>query len=237
TLSAVGAAFRQLSPEELREVELVFIDLDPERDTEENLKRYMSHFHPKFIAVRGDIEKIRAFAKLYGVTFQKVKVSSDLGYTIDHTTDLIVLGKDGLPKDYLPLSANSEKITLAIRKALAKEVAVTDVVMKMPPPGLPNSAGLMKIQNLSQKDMELVRAESPIADVTELHLMKKEEGLMKMRPVDGIIIKAGTELNMGSSGYHLMFLRLKKTLVKGERHPVTLIFKDGTKLELQGTVQ
>jgi copper(I)-binding protein len=72
----------------------------------------------------------------------------------------------------------------------------------------------------------LVRAESPAAGVTEVHEMKMEGDVMKMRPVPALDLPAGQAVELKPGGYHVMLLDLKAPLKKGSTVPVTLYFQD-----------
>ena len=72
----------------------------------------------------------------------------------------------------------------------------------------------------------LVRAESPAAGVTEVHEMKMEGDVMKMRAIPALDLPAGKTVELKPGGYHVMLLDLKAPLAKDTTVPVTLTFKD-----------
>lgn len=80
----------------------------------------------------------------------------------------------------------------------------------------------------------LVRAESAAAGVTEIHEMKMEGDVMKMRAIAGLDLPAGKTVELKPGGYHIMLMDLKAPLVPGTSLPLTLVFQDaqGAKSEL-----
>ena len=78
----------------------------------------------------------------------------------------------------------------------------------------------------AQSDARLVRAESPAAGVTEVHEMKMEGDVMKMRPVTALALPAGRTVELKPGGYHVMLLDLKAPLMKDSTVPLTLVFQD-----------
>ncbi|MFY3386774.1 copper chaperone PCu(A)C [Paracidovorax sp. MALMAid1276] len=72
----------------------------------------------------------------------------------------------------------------------------------------------------------LVRAESPAAGVTEVHEMKMEGDVMKMRAVAALDLPAGKAVELKPGGYHLMLMDLKAPLAKDTAVPLTLVFQD-----------
>ncbi|NOT79056.1 MAG: SCO family protein [Bacteriovoracaceae bacterium] len=95
TLSTMSSLFKNLSKEKLDKINFIFIGLDQERDSLDEMKTYVSHFHPKIIPVIVPIEMLESFARYFGVVFSKVPLKSQMGYTIDHSTQVVVLSPDG----------------------------------------------------------------------------------------------------------------------------------------------
>ena len=74
-------------------VRVLFISLDPERDTPELLKSYVAHFDPHFVGLTGSTADVNAAASSFSVQFAKVPQGKD--YTVDHSTGTYVLDKTG----------------------------------------------------------------------------------------------------------------------------------------------
>ena len=92
---------------------------------------------------------------------------------------------------------------------------------------------------LTAKDgARLVRAESPAAGITEVHEMKMEGDIMKMRAVPTLDLPAGKTVELKPGGYHVMLLDLKAPLAKDSSVPITLVFEDamGAESKLKLTV-
>ena len=85
---------------------------------------------------------------------------------------------------------------------------------------------------LTAKDsVTLVSASSPVAGVTEVHEMKMDGNVMKMRAVPGLELPAGKAVELKPGGYHVMLMDLKGPLAKDSTVPVTLVFKDAKGVE------
>lgn len=95
TLSLMSGVFKSLSKEQLDKIEFLFIDLDPEKDTLERMIKYSSYFHPKIIPAMLTLKELDLFTRYFGVVFMKIPLKSKMGYTIDHSTDIIVLSSEG----------------------------------------------------------------------------------------------------------------------------------------------
>jgi protein SCO1/2 len=84
---------RALGPDADR-VRVLFVTVDPERDTPTTLKDYLSSFDPHLSALTGDPEAVAAMAKAYRVYYKKVPLSEG-GYTMDHTAIVYLMDKQG----------------------------------------------------------------------------------------------------------------------------------------------
>jgi protein SCO1 len=74
-------------------IKVVFVSIDPDRDTQARLKEYMSSFDPRIVAVSGSPESLAAIASAYGAKYHKVPTQS--GYTFDHSAAVFLLDRDG----------------------------------------------------------------------------------------------------------------------------------------------
>jgi protein SCO1/2 len=95
TLSKVSRALKRLSPEQASQVQLIFISVDPERDTPEVLGGYARNYAPTFIGGTQSLEDIANLAKAYGIFYQKNQVKSAAKYLVDHTTSITVIDRSG----------------------------------------------------------------------------------------------------------------------------------------------
>ena len=103
TLAEAAAALKELGPK-AEEVQVLFITVDPERDTPELLAAYVTAFHPKFLALRGNQAELERAAKMFKVYYAKSS-SPDGGYSMDHTASLFVLDKQGRARLLVPYGA------------------------------------------------------------------------------------------------------------------------------------
>lgn len=76
-------------------LQVIFVTLDPERDTPEVLNAYVSSFDPSFAALYGDIPATKKVAREFRVFYQKVPNQDGSSYTLDHTAASYVIDKDG----------------------------------------------------------------------------------------------------------------------------------------------
>jgi len=90
--------------------------------------------------------------------------------------------------------------------------------------GQPTGGGFMKVVNAGGND-KLLSVSAEVSKSVELHEMKMEGDVMKMRQVDGIELQAGKTVELKPGGYHVMFIGLKAPLKAGESFPLKLKFE------------
>jgi copper(I)-binding protein len=92
-----------------------------------------------------------------------------------------------------------------------------------------NGAVYLTLRNTGREADRLVGAESPAAHLAEVHRSGVEDGIMRMRPADGVPVPAGESVRMEPGGLHIMLIHLNKPLEPGDRFPLRLHFeKSGT---------
>ena len=92
TLAKAAEVRKALGPDG-KKVRVVFISVDPDRDTEELLRNYLKAFDPEFVGLRGTQEQTRLAAKALNVFFEKVPTGSS--YTINHTAITYIFDAQG----------------------------------------------------------------------------------------------------------------------------------------------
>lgn len=118
SLAIISAGLKELSAEELAQVQPIFVSVDPERDHGERLMAYAKHFHPKLIGITGTAEEVKQAAQRYGAFYAKVASNSAMGYLVDHTSQTYLLSKDGKSVKILPHNPSPADVANSIRQAL-----------------------------------------------------------------------------------------------------------------------
>jgi protein SCO1/2 len=107
TLSNLSRAIREMG-EDADRVQVLFVTVDPPRDTPERLKSYLSNFHSSFMGLTGPIEDIRSVADGFGAYFSPPRGEGD--YTVDHTARTFVVDPSGQIPLTFPITATPEEM-------------------------------------------------------------------------------------------------------------------------------
>lgn len=94
TMAELRAARALLKPEQAERVQVVFITVDPDRDTPASIQEYVSRFDPTFLGLSGTEEQLSAVWQAYGV-FREIEVTDAGGYLVAHTSRVYVVDVNG----------------------------------------------------------------------------------------------------------------------------------------------
>ena len=118
----------------------------------------------------------------------------------------------------------------------ADQVTVANPYVRLAPPNAPATAAFMVLKNNGSKDVKVLKADNLATRVSELHTHLNEGGVMKMRQVPAIEIKAGSEALLQPGGLHIMMIDLKAPMKEGDVVPITLTFDDGSSKRVDAKV-
>lgn len=94
SLFSLASAYKQLGDRAKGEVDIVFVSVDPERDTPESLKDYVKHFNSKLIGVTGDSKQLSMLADQVAASYRLPRDRTDKAYAVSHTADYFLLSPD-----------------------------------------------------------------------------------------------------------------------------------------------
>ncbi|OIP17794.1 MAG: electron transport protein SCO1/SenC [Betaproteobacteria bacterium CG2_30_59_46] len=120
SLAFNSQALATLDKTELDKVQMLFVSVDPERDTLDKLKAYTAYFHPSILGLSGTPEEIAKAAKLYGASYARQETGSAGGYVVDHSAYTYVIAPDGSLFKSLDHGTPPPQVVEAIRAAMKK---------------------------------------------------------------------------------------------------------------------
>ncbi len=141
---------------------------------------------------------------------------------------------------FLRLTAAIATLLVASATASAHQYQAGAITIQHPHaratvPGQPTGGAFMVLVNKGGAD-RLLGISADVARSTELHEMKMENDVMRMRQVDGIDIGAGQTVELKPGGFHVMFVGLKAPLKAGERFPMKLKFEKAGEVTVDVTI-
>ncbi len=120
TLMNVSKALQQLPAETIRQVQPLFITVDPERDSIDELRPYTRHFHTAIIGVQPDAEQLQQLTKFFGIYYRKVVQEGALEYSMDHSAQLLLSSSYGQMLGVLDPHMPADELAQWIQGAVAR---------------------------------------------------------------------------------------------------------------------
>lgn len=93
-----------------QDVQVLFVSVDPERDTPERLAAYLTYFDPSFVGLTGTPQEIEPIASKFGIFYQKHEADSAANYLVDHTSVVVVVDPEGRPRLVFPHGTSGEQM-------------------------------------------------------------------------------------------------------------------------------
>ncbi len=117
TLAMLANALQTLGPQ-ASQVRVLFVSVDPRRDTAAVLKRYVGNFGPQFVGLRGDQAELTRLSKRYRIAYHYEKPDRYGNYEVDHSSAVFVFDRDGQAR-LLALSDNTaQQVASDLRRLL-----------------------------------------------------------------------------------------------------------------------
>jgi len=95
TMGTIKAALNQLSDEERQDITVIFVTIDPERDTIERLGQYLSGFNAGYVGAVPTLEDLEQLKNDYGIVAEKEEIQPDGSYLMAHTGLVYVIDRTG----------------------------------------------------------------------------------------------------------------------------------------------
>ncbi|MGQ0767455.1 MAG: SCO family protein [Gemmatimonadota bacterium] len=234
----VAAVLRRMPFAERDEIRFIFVTTDPERDTAERLKQWLSAFDPTFVGLRGTVAEVDAIQAALGIAAtDRREPAADGSYLVGHAAQVIAFGRDGLARLEYPFGTRQEDWSADLPRLARGEtpppmsetsvarVATPVIEVAQPimprPPTVTEAAVYVTLRNLIPGD-SLSAAWSPAADSVTVHLSHTMGSVVHMASVRDLTVPADGTLSFVPGGLHLMIHGLRELPTVGHSIPVSL---------------
>jgi protein SCO1/2 len=109
TLAQLRQLQGQLPAQTLSNLQIVLVSVDPNRDTPEQLKKYLDYFDAGFIGFTGEEATLQKFANALSIPYIPADTSKE-NYTVDHSGNLVIIGPDGTQRGFIRAPLNNAKL-------------------------------------------------------------------------------------------------------------------------------
>jgi protein SCO1/2 len=188
---------------------IVFVSVDPERDTPQQLASYVDYFKADVLGVTGDVAELRKLTSMLGIFFAKQAPDGE-AYGVDHSAAVIVINPDAEFHALFSAPHNAANFINDLPIIMANyqpRLVATDVVISEPLPGTHTSAGFLSLANNTAAAIRISSIVSPQFETVEIHESTLEDGVARMRRISELVIPAHATVTLQSGGLHLMLMR------------------------------
>ncbi|HLA29488.1 MAG TPA: SCO family protein [Pseudomonas sp.] len=109
TLAQLRQLQGQLPAETRANLRMILVSVDPNRDTPEQLKKYLDYFDAGFIGLTGEQANIQKLANAVSIPYIPADTSQE-NYTVDHSGNLVLIGPDGTQRGFIRAPLNNQKL-------------------------------------------------------------------------------------------------------------------------------
>ena len=129
--------------------------------------------------------------------------------------------------------------SLAATPSFAHDYKVGSIEIVQPwsratPSTAPSAGGFLTLTNKGDVPDRLISIETPAAKQVEIHEMKMDGVVMRMRELEnGVVLPPGQTVELKPGGYHVMFMGLKAPFAKDQKVPATLVFEKAGRIDIE----
>lgn len=237
TLAELAQARRELGAA-AGNFQVIYITVDPERDTAKRLQQYVSAFDPSFLGATGTPEQLAAVREAYGIqAVRQDNPDRPSSYSVHHSSYVYLVDRGGKLRAMLPFGVAVQDVVHDVKTLLAAapagpDVKVAEAWARAAPmmegaearKGSGNGAVYARLVNAGSEPDELVAVSGDVAGAVELHESYRRMGMMMMRKVAAVKVPAGGEAALKPGGFHVMLVDLKRPLKAGDTLHMSFLF-------------
>lgn len=246
----IAAVLRTLSIEDRRRVQVVFVTVDPQRDSATVLRRWLDAFDPQFIGLRGSIDDVSAIESSLGLAPAIADAPDSTGaYAVGHAAPVILFSPDDTARAMYPFGTRQSDWARIIPRELRRTPTASGVQLEhallVLPAGSSPAALYFTVRNAGARPDTLAGIAVEGAPHTSMHDERQGRmpdggmsmgGMTMMTPVSFVPLPAGGEVRFAPGGLHGMIDRFDGVLRRGDSVRVTLRLASGRPVAAEARV-
>jgi len=218
---------------------VVFVTLDPARDTPERIRKWLDAFNREFIGLRGTQEEVAAIMNSIGLPPAVFEELPGGDYTVGHASQVIAFSPDGVARVIYPFGIRQADWAHDLPKLVRAEpsIVVRRAFVAQPIADGDRTALYLTLENRSSEPDEVIAARSEVAGRVELHTQIERDGRVTMLPIAGVPLPPGASVRLAPGGDHIMLLELTGPLVAGDTVRAELELRRGGRIPVAAEVR
>ena len=229
-MANLAAALAQLPPSDRMRIDVVFVSIDPARDSLPVIRKWLDAFDPKFIGLTGTREALDAAQRSVGFApaiVQAAAPGAPETEVVTHAAPVLAFTADDSAHFMYPFGTRQSDWARDLPHLLAQgapAVSVSRAYIVIPAGPAP-AALYLSAQNTGNTADTIVAINATELGAVTLHQsMEDASGMMMMHAVAGIAVPAGGSARLAPGGFHGMLAAAGHPLQRGDRIPITVRF-------------
>lgn len=246
-MANLAAVMSRMTPSEQMRVDVIFVSVDPDRDSLPALRKWLDSFDTRFIGLTGSRAAVDSAHAAFGFGAAIVQVAEDGKSTVIHAAPVIAITADDTAHVMYPFGTRQADWERDLPRLLAVKGRRSAVVVGEPvpairvtrayvvmPAGTAPAALYLQATNFGPAADTLVSVDAGALGPVALHeaMADQSAGTTMMHAVTGVPFPAAAQARLSPGGFHGMIGPLSRPIVRGERVPVTLRFARGGVLRI-----
>lgn len=235
------AAVRQSLAAHQTALNVVFVSVDPNRDTPKKLAEYVRYFDPEFTGLTGSTRAIDTLTAALYLPYTIDSADSSGQYNVEHSGALVLVDPNGNARAYFTAPHNRENLVHDLKQLLPASIcaalSVDEAWIREAPPNAPVMAGYMKLKNHGAGEVVIDAAASDSHGRIEFHETINEDGTMKMRELSRLQIPGEQTLALEPGGMHMMLFDSNRDLRVSDKVTLSLQCGDNSSVKTEFVVR
>jgi len=233
-MGTLAASLHALDPGLRRQIHVVFVTVDPKRDTPERIRTWLDAFDSSFVGLRGSVEEVTRILKFFGYPTPEYEGGGQGdSYRVSHPAVVYTFTPDNLGRVMFGGSTTRQMwvhdlTILATHEwpAATGSIEIVGAYAPAPPTG-DQTALYFEIRNTGAEADTLLEVATDVAAQASLHIMETRDGMMHMEPIGALPVPGGETVTLEPGARHAMLEGLRRTLEPGDTFEVRLRFARG----------
>lgn len=245
-MSNLATVLGKLAPSDRMRTAVVFVSIDPDRDSSSVLRKWLDSFDAGFVGLTGTRDELNAVQAAVGFGAATIATEQNGAVEVTHAAPLIVFTADDTAHVMYPFGTRQADWARDMPLLLARKgsgaprpapVAVARAYVVIPAGSAPAVIYLTVRNPVSAPDTLLSIATSSVGPAS-LHetVQASAAGMVNMRPVSAFVVGPNETIRLAPGGAHAMIMPVQARLLRGARVPMTLLFARSGVIRVDATV-
>ncbi len=236
-LANLAAVLDGLPVQTRNRIKVVFVTVDPERDTPQRIREWLDAFNRGYIGLRGTREEVDAIMTALQLPTAVIDTTGGK-YEVGHPSQIIAFQPDNVARVIYPFGTRQADWAYDLPRLVADAGAIQVSTAYVAEPITGDRTALyFTIENQGSVDDALISVKSPVARRVEIHRTTHSGGIARMQQISRVEVRANGRVRLAPGGLHIMLLDLERSPEVGEIVEAELEFLRAGRMRIEAEVR